>query len=73
MINFNDKNVGIIAKKDVNLSYTDMLAIVVANTELDLRADIIGQYLYECGYMARRKAPIIDSAIEQAKSIREGR
>ena len=73
VINFNDKNVGIIAKKDVNLSYTDMLAIVVANTELDLRADIIGQYLYECGYMARRKAPIIDSAIEQAKSIREGR
>ena len=60
VINFNDKNVGIIAKKDVNLSYTDMLAIVVANTELDLRADIIGQYLYECGYMARRKAPIID-------------
>lgn len=67
VINFNDKNVGIIVKKDVNLSYTDMLAIVVANTELDLRSDIIGQYLYECGYMARRKAPIIDSAHRTSK------
>lgn len=72
VINFNDKNAGIIVKKDAELSYTDMLASVAAHSKLQLRADIIGQFLYENGYIARRKAPIIDNAIEMAKVIREG-
>lgn len=73
VINLNDKNVGIIAKKDLNLSYIDMLAIVAANSKLDLTSDIIGQYLFDNGYLGRRKTPIVDTAIEKAKDIREGR
>ena len=73
VINFNDKNVGIIAKKDLNLSYEDMLAIVAANSKLDLNPDIIGQYMFDNGYLGRRKMPIVDNAIEKAKAIREGR
>lgn len=73
VINLNDKNAGIIVKKEVNLSYMDMLAIAAANSKLELEPDIIGQYLFDSGYTARRKAPIIDSAIEKAKLIREGR
>lgn len=73
VINFNDKNAGIIAKKDLNLSYADMLAIVAANSKLDLDPDIIGQYMFDNGYLGRRKMPIVDNAIEKAKLIREGR
>lgn len=73
VINFNDKNAGIIAKKDLDLSYADMLAIVAANSKLDLNPDIIGQYMFDNGYLGRRKMPIVDNAIEKAKIIREGR
>lgn len=73
VINFNDKNAGIIAKRDLNLSYADMLAIVAANSKLDLDPDIIGQYMFDNGYLGRRKMPIVDNAIEKAKVIREGR
>ncbi len=73
VINFNDKNAGIIAKKEVELSFADMLAFVAANSGLELNAEIIGQYLYDNGYVARRKMPLIDNAVEKAKLIREGR
>lgn len=73
VINFNDKNAGIIAKKEVELSFADMLAVVAANSNLDLNAELIGQYLYDNGYVARRKMPLIDTAVEKAKRIREGR
>lgn len=73
VINFNDKNAGIIAKKEVELSFADMLAVVAANSNLDLNVELIGQYLYDNGYVARRKMPLIDTAVEKAKRIREGR
>lgn len=73
VINFNDKNAGIIVKKEANYSYTDMLATTAANSKLDLNTELIGQYLYDNGYIARRKAPIINAAVEKAKLIREGR
>lgn len=73
VINFNDKNAGIIVKKEVKLSFEEMLAVVAANSNLDLNAELIGQYLYDNGYVARRKMPLIDTAVEKAKRIREGR
>ena len=73
VINFNDKNAGIIAKKEVELSFTDMLAVIIDNSDLELNAELIGQYLYDNGYVARRKMPLIDNAVEKAKLIREGR
>lgn len=73
VIGFNDRNAGIIAKKEVNLSYVDMLAITAIRSGLDLRADIIGEYLYNNGYIARRRGTILNSTVERAIQMKEGR
>lgn len=73
IMRFNDKNAGMIVKKDATLTYADMLAIISARSKLELRTDIIGQYLYENGYIARKKTGMIDNIIDKAKIIREGK
>lgn len=73
VIGFNDRNAGIIAKKEVNLAYVDMLAITALRSGLDLRADIIGEYLYNNGYIARRRGTILNNTVEKAIQMREGR
>lgn len=73
VIGFNDRNAGIIAKKEVNLSYVDMLAVTALRSGLDLRTDIIGEYLYNNGYIARRRGAILNNTIERAKQMKEGR
>lgn len=60
VIGFNDKNAGIIAKKEVNLSYVDMLAVTALRSGLELRTDIIGEYLYNNGYIARKRETILN-------------
>ncbi|MCM1042983.1 MAG: hypothetical protein NC350_02095 [Corallococcus sp.] len=72
IINYNDKNAGMIVRKECNFSYEDMLAIVAANCKLPLQADIIGQYFFDNGYSTRKKASIIDRALSKAKQMREG-
>lgn len=73
VINFNDRNAGIIARKEVNLSYVDMLAVAAIRSGLDLRTDIIGEYLYNNGYIARRRGTILNNTVERAKQMKEGR
>lgn len=73
VINFNDRNTGIIAQKGVNLSYVDMLAVAAIRSGLDLRTDIIGEYLYNNGYIARRRETILNYTVERAKQMKEGR
>ena len=73
VIGFNDRNAGIIAKKEVNLSYVDMLAITALRSGLELRADIIGEYLYNNGYIARRRGTILNNTVERAIQMKEGR
>jgi hypothetical protein len=55
VIHFNDKNAGIIAEKDFNRSYNEMLAIALARTDVNLSPEVIGQYLFNTGYMAKSK------------------
>lgn len=70
---FNDRNAGIIAKKEVSLSYVDMLAVATIRSGLDLRTDIIGEYLYVNGYIARKRGSVLSNTIERAKQMKEGR
>lgn len=69
--NFNDKNAGIIVKKKSNLRYTDMLALVAAKSRIDLTVDTVGKYLFDNGYVAKRKMSIMEEVVEKAKSLRE--
>lgn len=73
LIGFNDRNAGIIAKKEVSLSYVDMLAVAAIRSGLDLRTDIIGEYLYADGYIARKRESVLSNTIERAKQMKEGR
>ncbi len=73
VIHFNDKNAGIIAEKDFNKKYDEMLAIALARTNVELTAEIIGQYLFDTGYMAKRKYAKLGKIAQQALALRKGR
>lgn len=71
VIHFNDKNAGIIAEKDYNKSYAEMLAIQLARSDVQLKLEIIGPYLFHTGYMAKRKYAKLDEIAQQAKELRK--
>lgn len=53
MKTFNDKNVGVIVKKDLDLSYNDVLVDVIVHSRMDLDIDCVADYLYNNGYIAK--------------------
>ena len=71
--NFNDKNAGIIAEKDYNKQYDDMLAIAVARSGITLSPEVVGRYLFETGYMAKSKFSKLNEITQQASDLRKGR
>lgn len=73
VIHFNDKNAGIIAEKDLNKTYDEMLAAAVARTDVELSPDIIGQYLFNTGYLAKRKYARLDEIIQRASELRKAK
>ena len=73
VLNFNDKNAGIIAERDFNKKYNEMLAIALARTDIELLPEVIGEYLFKMGYMAKRKYAKLDEIAQQALILREER
>ena len=73
MINFNDKNAGIIAEKDFNKNYDEMLAIEAARSDIELSRENIGQYLFDRGYMAKSKYAKLGDITQQALQLRKER
>lgn len=71
LINFNDKNAGIISEKDFGKSYIEMLAIAAAKTDLELTPETIGAYLFQNGYAAKSKFGQLDEVVAMAKSLRK--
>ena len=70
---FNDKNAGIIADKDINMEYTEMLAVALARADLELTTDNAGRYLYDIGYSAKRKYARIGDIVARARELRKER
>ena len=70
---FNDKNAGIIADKDINMEYTEMLAVALARADLELTTDNAGRYLYDIGYSAKRKYARIGEIVARARELRKER
>ncbi|NCB25667.1 MAG: hypothetical protein EOM62_09380 [Bacteroidia bacterium] len=73
VIHFNDKNAGIIAEKDFNKKYNEMLAIALARTDVELSLEVIGQYLFNTGYMAKSKYAKLGEIAQQASKLRKER
>lgn len=73
VIHFNDKNAGIIAEKDFNKKYNEMLAIALARTDVELSSEVIGQYLFNAGYMAKSKYAKLGEIAQRASELRKER
>jgi len=73
VIHFNDKNAGIIAERDYDKSYEEMLAIALARTDVELTPEVIGAYLFNTGYMAKSKYGKLDKIAQRARILRQER
>jgi len=73
VIHFNDKNAGIIAEKDFNKKYDEMLAIALARSDVELLPEVIGQYLFNMGYMAKSKYTKLGEIAQRASELRKER
>lgn len=71
MKTFNDKNVGVIVKKDLELSYNDVLVDVIVHSRMDLDIDCVADYLYNNGYIAKRRLGNMEELIMKAKILKE--
>lgn len=67
--NFNDKNAGIIAERAPNTTYNDYLILALARANIELQAEIAGQYLFDNGYTAKRKYKNLDELVEKARNV----
>lgn len=68
---FNGRNAGAIVDSKIDWNYKELLSHAVARSKIDLDEEIIGQYLYETGYMARSKFGWLGDIATRAKEIRE--
>lgn len=73
VINFNDKNAGIIVEKDFNKKYNEMLAIALARSNIELSSEAIGQYLCNVGYTAKSKYTKLNEIAQLALKLRKER
>ena len=71
VMNYNDKNAGIIVKKSSRLKYKDMLAIVASKADVPLTVESVGAYLCSAGYLAKSKYAGLGDIVDQAKVLRE--
>ena len=71
LLNFNDKNAGIIAEKNYDKSYVEMLAVALAGAKVELNEEEIGMYLFQTGYMAKSKFGRLGEIAERARELRE--
>ena len=71
LLNFNDKNAGIIAEKNYGKSYVEMLAIALSGAKVELNEEEIGIYLFQTGYMAKSKFGRLGEIAERARELRE--
>lgn len=67
----NDKNAGIIAEKTISDGYDDILAKAVARADVPLQPEIVGKYLVDTGYTAKKRFAGLENVIEKAALIRE--
>lgn len=73
VLNYNDKNAGMIAAIDLPLTYNEMLCEAAADANIELMPEVVGEYLFTNGFTARRKYSSMQEIIEKAKTIRKER
>lgn len=71
VLNYNDKNAGMIVSIDLSLTYNELLSEAAATADIELTSEAVGEYLFTNGFTARRKYSSMPEIIERAKTIRE--
>ncbi len=69
VINYNDKNAGIIVSRSLTMNYNDMLSEAAANADIELTEEAVGKYFFDLGYTARRKYASLPDIIAKAITI----
>jgi len=70
VVNFNDKNAGIVAKKDINKDYAELLAMALAKAVAVTDEMKALDYLCENGYLAKHSYGRIKEVLEKAEEYR---
>lgn len=71
VLNYNDKNAGIIVASNLPLTYNEILSEAAAEADIKLTPEAVGEYLFTNGFTAKRKYSSMPEIIERAKNIRE--
>ena len=66
----NSKNAGVIIRKNSKLSYLDIMADAVEKANVVLKENAVMQFLFENGYVGKRKYKKINEVIKQAATLR---
>ena len=70
---FNNSNTGIIAEKNLDMSYSEMLAEMLSRQKFELKEETAGKYFHDAGFVGKSKFTGLREIVRLAKSIREGR
>lgn len=71
VLNYNDKNAGIIVSKTLSLNYNDMLCEAAARADIELTFENVGKYFVESGLTARKKFVSLPDIVKKAIEMRE--
>lgn len=69
----NSRNAGAIVRRECNCNYHMLLANVLAKKQVELEENVVMNYLYENGFIARRSYKYIKELIKISKELRERR
>lgn len=73
VLSANSRNAGAIVRSGCHLSYFEIMADAVAESEVPLEKTAVIDFLCRSGYIGRRSYAKIDELVEQAKVLRESR
>ena len=69
----NSRNAGTIIKKSCTMTYDEIMADAVAKSKIVLKEDVVSNFLFDEGYMARSTAAKSNEIISKVILLREGR
>ena len=70
---FNNSNTGIIAEKNLDMTYNEILAEMLSRQRFDFTEENAGKYFHDTGLMKRKKFTGLNEILSRAERIREGR
>jgi hypothetical protein len=69
----NNKNAGCIVRKNLRMTYDEIMADAVAKSCTPLNENAVADFLFNSGYRGSRKKPKLAEIIKRAKKLRERR